>query len=171
MKKIILFLIVVVALIFIADKIYKIYSRHNVNAHEAVILINDCLMKEDVDAFFGLDTGTYDASRHKIVYSLTKKEAYVLDAYIDLPVKYKYALNSDEFTCNIDYAEIEHYGFYNYELGNSNIIARIIVKDASAIRRLGAEQIISQKFLDAQYEYGKINVLSIGKIGVRNACK
>lgn len=172
MKKFFIFLVVVVILIFLSNKIYQYYSRNYINSHEAIVLINDFFSEKEVDAFFNLKKGTYDSTKHMIVYSLIKRDAYLLDTYINLPVKYKNGgFDNGQFNCNLDYLEIKPFGFYNYEIGNSNIIARIIAKDASVIKQLNEKQLIAEKQLGASYKYGKVTVLDVDKNGVNYQCK
>jgi len=167
MKKIFIFFGVVILLIFASDKIYKIYSSNYINDHESIILINNHLSEKDVDAFFNLSAGTYDSKKHRIIYSLLKKDVNLLDAYINLPVKY----SNDQFNCDIVYSEAKPYGFYDYEIGSSSVIARVISADANANRLLNSEQVISEKQLGARYRFGKINVLDVNKSGIIEHCK
>lgn len=174
MKKIFIFLIVAVILVFLSDKIYKIYSRNFINSHESIILINDKLSDNDIDGFFKLSEGTYDSKKHIVVYSLLKrdKDAYLLETYLNLPVKYgsRFA-GKDQFDCDPEYLEVQPYGFYNYEIGNTTIIARLISIDASPIKRLSGEQTISEKALRAGFVFGEINILDVGKNGVTSHCR
>jgi len=172
MKKILLFLIVVVALVFVSDKVYKWYSKNNINAHESIVLINDHFSENEVDAFFNLTKGTYDPNKYQVIYSLIKKDAYLLETYINLPTKYNNgSANNNQFNCDVEYLAIRQYGFYQSEIGNTNIIARIILKGENPIKQLHTDQIIAEKQLGATYSFGKINILDIGKNGVANHCK
>jgi len=170
MKKAFLIIVVIVILIFCSDKIYQFYSSNYVNDHESIILINDGFSGKDVDAFFNLDAGTFDPQKHRIIYSLVKKDAYLLDMYINLPTKYKNGYGQP-FQCGVDYQEVQPYGFYDYEIGNANIIARIILKDANPIKRLKPEEIISEKQLGARFQFGAITILDVDQNGVRDHCK
>ena len=155
MKKILLGILIVVALVFFSDKIYKAYSRNNINAHEAIILINNQLQSNKVDVFFGLEEGTFNPAEHKVVFSLLKKDGYLLDNYINLPSQQNFGkTNTVDFECTIDYEKVRPYNFYDYEIGNKNIIARIIGKNTSTIKKLNSDHIIAQKNLGRNYQFG-----------------
>ena len=172
MKKVLIIFIAIVSLVFLSDKIYQIYSSTNINSHESVVLINNQLTEYEIDSFFNLKEGTYNSKEHKIVFSIIKKDGYLLDKYISLPVKYKTKLpNKNSFDCNSEYEKVRVYRFYDYEINNRNIVARIIIKKASAIKQLNSKQIISEKQLRGNYEFGKLNILDITKDGLTKHCK
>ncbi|WP_179021924.1 hypothetical protein [Winogradskyella forsetii] len=168
MKKLLIAIIVIVILVFLSDKIYKVYSRSNVNSHESILLLNNQLSENEIDLFFNLEQGTYDSNEHKIVFSLLKKDGYLLDNYINLPVRIQ---SSTEFDCNLEYDKARPYGFYDYEIMSKNIIARIITKNASAIKQLNSKEIISEKRLGGNYGFGKLNILDINKNGLSKHCE
>lgn len=171
LRRIIIGIITIIALLYLADMIWKAYSRSNVNSHEAVVLINNHLTSDDIDFFFNLEKGTFNPSEHMIVFSLLKKEQYALSHYTNLPVRNKYSsYNNIEFDCDVEYESVRGYGFYNYELGNYNIIARIIDRNADVRRNLSRDQIITEKYLGIIYQFGKINILDINKNGITKRC-
>ncbi len=172
MKKIIIILITIIALIYVSDKVYQTYSRNYVNAHESIILINNQLLENEIDDFFNLNKGTYDPEKHKIIYSLVRKDGYLLDAYINLPVKNKTRIsNSNGFDCDIEYQQIRAYRFYKNEITNLNIIARLVSINVDVIKSLDSKQSIAKKHLRAKYDFGKINILDINKNGFTNHCQ
>lgn len=171
LKRIIIGIISIIALLYLADMIWKAYSRSNVNSHEAIVLINNHLTSDDIDFFFNLEKGTFNPTEHMIIFSLRTKDGHVLDYYKNLPVRNKYSsYNNIEFDCDVEYESVRGYGFYNYQIGNENIIARIIEKNATVERRLNQNQIITEKHLGIIYQFGKINVLDINKNGITQRC-
>jgi hypothetical protein len=171
MKKIFLGILIVVALVFLSDRIYKFYSRSNVNSHETIILINNQLQSNEVDTFFSLEEGTFNPAEHKVVFSLIKKDGDLLDNYINLPFKQNNGQTSNVgFECNIDYEKVRPYNLYDYEIGNRNIIARIIGKNTSAIKKLNSNKVVAQKNLGGNYQFGKLNILDVNKNGIQKHC-
>lgn len=169
-KKIIIGIISAVALLYLTDFIWKAYSASHVNSHEAIILINNQLTPEDIDSFFDIEKGTFNPMEHMIIFSLEKKNGSQLDSYINLPIRNKYnSYNNIEF--DVDYESVSGYGFYNYQIGNKDIIARIIEKNSDVVGRLQQNKIIAKKYLDANYQFGKINVLDINSNGFSKHCK
>ena len=172
MKKVLIFIGIVLIILFASNKIYKIYSNNYINAHESIVLVNNYLANEEVDTFFGLKNGTYNPQQHRIIFSLKKKEANLLDTWLNLPSRSKYECeNGSPYDCNVDYKEVQHYGFYNYEIGNVYIVARIILYTANAAKDLNQEEVISEMQIDTKYDYGKINILDITKNGITSRCK
>ena len=171
MKKVLLFIVIAVALLFLSDKIYKMYSRNNVNSHETIVLFNNWLDDTEVDTFFGLEQGTYDPATHKMVLNLPKKDGYLLEYYKVIPAKKVGSTGQGVFECDSPYGQINHYGFYNYEVGNRNVIARIIPKEASSQKQLVGDEVVAQKYLNANYQFGTINVFDIYVDGVSKRCQ
>lgn len=171
LRRIIIGIITIIALLYLVDMIWKAYSRSNVNSHEAVVLINNHLTSDDIDFFFNLEKDTFNPSEHMIVFSLRKKDGWALDYYKNLPVRNKYSsYNNIEFDCDVEYESVRGYGFYNYQIGNENIIARIIDRKADVKRNLNRDQIITEKYLGIIYQFGKINILDINKNGITKRC-
>lgn len=171
MKKILLVIISIIILVFIADEIYQYYSRNFVNSHEAVVLINNSLSDTDVDAFFKLEQGTFNPKKHKVVFSLERKDGYMLGYYINLPVrKILSKLNISMFNCNMNYQSLRPYGFYDYELGNRTIIARVISKESNPVKLLNSDKTISKKYLHVNFNFGGVNVFDVGINKVVNHC-
>lgn len=171
MKKILLVLLSVILLVFIADRIYQYYSRNFVNSHESIVLINNVLNDTDVDAFFKLKKGTYNPNKHKVVFSLEREDGYQLEHYINLPVKkITGVLNAKMFDCSMKYQSLRSYGFYDYELGNRNIIARVLTKESNPVKLLNANKTISKKYLRVNFKFGRINVFDVGVNMVVNHC-
>lgn len=171
MKKVLLFILLAVALLFISDRIYQYYSGSHVNSHEAIILINNLLDDADVDSFFGLRSGTYDAQKHKVVFSLVKKEGSVLGYYINLPAKkVSYLTDAGGFNCDNEYPTVSHYRFYDYEVGDKTIIARVIRKTSSSAMQQFANEIIAKRDIHMNYQFGQINVIDVGLNGIEDHC-
>jgi hypothetical protein len=172
MKKILISIVVIVLLVVLSDKIYKFYSRSNVNSHESIILINNQLAENEIDSFFNIEEGTYKPNEHKLVFSLVKKDKNLLDFYKNLPVKHKAKFSSNtEFDCDSEYENVRHYGFYDYEISNRIIIARIITKKASNRSQLNSKEIVSKKQLRGNYSFGKINIFDVNKNGLKKHCR
>lgn len=172
MKKILLAILIIVALVFLSDKIYKIYSRSNVNSHESVVLLNSHLQSDKIDSFFNLEEGTFNPTENNIVFSLPKKNGHLLDYYINLPVKnIGKQMSNFGFECDIDYENVRPYGFYDYEIDNINIVVRIIEKTANVAKHLNSSQIIAQKYLGGNFHPGQITILDVTKNGISNHCK
>jgi hypothetical protein len=170
MKKLFLFTLVIVALVFISNKTYQHYSRNYVNSHESIVLINNLLHGKEVDSFFSLDEGTYNSEKHKVVFSLVKKEGYLLNYYINLPAKKTSNLNPGEFDCDDEYNTMRHYRFYDYEVGNRNVIARVINGEANNRKQLKPVQTVAKKHLSVNYKFGSINVFDVKANGISNHC-
>lgn len=172
MKKVLLFIGVIIIVLFASDTIYKTYSRNYVNSHESVVLINNFLANEEVDTFFGLKKGTYNPQLHRIIFSLRKKDATILDTWLHLPTKSKYECDiGNEFKCDVKYSDVRPFGFYNYEIGNIYIVARIILYNQSGNKELNQNETISEMQIDAKYQYGRINILDVNKNGITSHCK
>lgn len=160
MKKAIIAIIIIIVLIFSADKIYQIYSLNYVNGHESVVLINNQLSENEVDRFFNLKKGTFETKKHLIVFSLERKEHNILDKYINLPTKMRSGIYP-QYECSIEYEQIRTYGFYDYEIGNGQIIARLISNDASSIKDLNSNQTVAERRLDLNFKFGEVNIFNI----------
>ncbi|MFN0189749.1 MAG: hypothetical protein ACKVQV_13695 [Bacteroidia bacterium] len=172
MKKVLIFIGIIIVVLFGSDKIYKIYSSNYINSHESVVLINNFLANEDVDTFFGIKKGTYNPQLHRVIFSLRKKDANILETWLNLPTKSKYECqNGDEFKCDVKYSDVQPFGFYNYEIGNIYIVARIILNNLSGNKELNQNETISEMQIDSKYEYGKINILDVNKNGIISHCK
>lgn len=172
MKSISVVIVLIVVLLFVSDKIYQYYSRHFINAHESIVLINNGLSHTDIDTFFNLKKGTFNTEKYKVVFSLERKNASKLAYYINLPTKNSSdILDSKEFDCQMEYKLLRHFGFYDYELGNINIIARVITKESNPIKQLNSKNILSKKYLDLTFNYGSIHVFDINLNHIVNHCQ
>lgn len=173
LKVIIIGIISILAILYLADLMWKTYSGGNTNSHEAIVLINNHLASDDIDFFFNLEEGTFNPMEHKIVFSLRKEGGQQSDYYINLPVSNMHnSYNNIEFDCNVEYESVSGYRFYNYEVKNQNLIARVMEKNANVNLEasLNQNKIIAEKTLGIIYQYGKINVLEINKNGISQRC-
>jgi hypothetical protein len=143
-----------------------------VNSHESIILINNQLALDEIDAFFGLEEGTFNPAEHKLIFSVPRKEGYMLEYYINLPVNNMHGqYSTTAFACDIDYESVRHFGFYDYQVGLKNIIIRIIEKNTNSTQQLNRPQVIAYKYLSGNYKFGEINILDISKNGISKPCK
>jgi uncharacterized protein YxeA len=154
MKKVLVIILIIFTLILTADRIYKHYSRSNVNSHEAIVLVNHNVDPSKADSFFNLEPGTFNQKNHRIKYGLLRKDASVLDKYINIPM----SMNGS-YNCEVNYQDIRGYNFYDYEVDNVNLLVRLVDKQ-------NERKSITEKYLKMRFEYGKINIVSVGEANI-----
>lgn len=169
MKKIIIFIIAILVLLFLSDKVYKIYRQNYLLNSDAVVNVYFTVPEEDIDAYFNLEESTFNKDEHLVLCSLKKRDAYLLDYYHNLPI-YSNLIAVDY---NESFSLEKHLRFNKKDIGNySTLIARLINKKfTNSYSANLSKSIVGQKFEKININFGKINHIVVDRNGTSPYCK
>ena len=165
-KKILLFIIGIFAILWITVRIFMLYNANNVLDRQVVFEI---YMDEsiNIDDYFNLPKGTFDVNKHILVCKLP--------VYTDR-LKPEFGIKNDlsSIDCRTKYRDGSHIKYENYELKGDSFEMMIVnmYTNLNSINTLlwNEKNIIGKKVFTYNYETGKINRLVFSKDRIYEYC-
>ncbi|KXH85218.1 hypothetical protein [Chryseobacterium kwangjuense] len=172
MKKIILGIVALAAVLFVVLQIFTWYNGNNIMSNQTVFKIYMDVKDEDMDEYFGVEKGTYDKENHMIVCNLPVQPA---------PFKqYQQVVdfNISSIDCNEKYTKGNYVKYDQTELNDDqNATLYIINKNYSPsagpidsqLEGKGAGTVASRQ-VHLEYQMGTINHIVLAKDKVYEYC-
>ncbi|NQX86662.1 MAG: hypothetical protein HRT67_12295 [Flavobacteriaceae bacterium] len=168
MKKVLGVIIGIVAVLWIALKIFGKYDSNNVLYNQASFEIYLDIKNLDINKYFRMTKDTFDIQKHKIVCLLPVE----VQGFKPTSTLVRSDLNNID--CNVTIKNSRLIDYEPYELKGSNFTFMIVNKNASTQlldSPLGKKLILSQKRINHTYSKGKINRLVLSENGFNEHCK
>ncbi|GAL02052.1 hypothetical protein JCM19314_1466 [Nonlabens ulvanivorans] len=168
MKKVLGVIIGIVAIIWIALKIFGKYDSNAVLYNQASFEIYLDTKNLDINEYFGMIKDTFDIQKHKIVCLLPVE----VQGFKPTSTLVRNDLNNIDCNATIKNSRIIDYE--PYELKGSTFTFIIMNKNASTQALnlpLGGAVILSKKRINHNYSKGKINRLVLSEYGLNEHCK
>jgi len=169
LKKFLISILIVVALVYLSGKFYNIYHDNNLLETETVVNIYPNLPDHKVDEFFNLPKGTFDSKKHQILYSFVKSDGYLLDYYLNLPI-YNYQ-NRNNINCEESYSNEKHSRISRNEIVDDGMLYVRLSSDLRAgTSKAKSQSNLAIKTLPISFTFGKINSVIVNEKGTIRYC-
>ncbi|MFC7772387.1 hypothetical protein [Flavobacterium sp. GCM10027622] len=170
MKNFFLTLLLLSALLWLGLRYYNHLNSITLFSNQAVFEINLAINENEVDAFFGLPSGTFDKNKHSIICKLP-----VTVPSFTKPMNKIVSLGPINMNCNEKYDNKIHTKYDNAELNDNNAVL-MIVGNTGLIEITDfdlpiAGKVYATKVIHLDYKRGKINHFIISKDGISDYCK
>ncbi len=151
MKKVIIFIVVVVGLLFLSDFIYKTYRQNVLTNDKAVLFVYVNLNDEDIKHYFGLDEATYEdviSSNYSISCVIPEeRQLHLINVRHNTPVDYINCEQEFDVMSQLEMRKSYHNGY----------------KLRLELRKPESSKNIAYKDVYAPWDYGKINHIVLDK--------
>ena len=123
-----------------------------------------------MDNYFGLTAGTFDSTKHSLIYSFGNANGGVLDYYYNLPVYNYNDLNSID--CKENFSPDKYQRFTRNEIvDNGYLYVRLVNKQYSGFRTAqSSKNILAVKVVPISFTFGKINSIIVNNDGTIRYC-
>ena len=168
MKKVLTIIIGIVAVVWIAVRIFGSYNSNNIMSNEASFEIFVDGNSFDVDDFFDLPDGTFDNDKNILICKLPVD----VQGFNASHVRIKTDLQNID--CNAKFEKGRYIQYKPYELKGTDFEFLLVNKNANLEALdspLGQSLILTKKVLTYDYTKGKINRLVASNSGLSEYCK
>lgn len=170
MKKILLISITILSILWLGLRYYKYLDSKYMFSNQTVFEIYSEFNENEMDAIFGLEPGTFDKNKHKMICKLP----------VDVPSFTKrmnaiVQFGTQKINCKEEFNPKKHTKYNLSEL-NDNEAVLMIVDNRNMLEVVDFDSPIAGKVygsISVKFEYtrGKINHLVISEDGIHEYCK
>ena len=168
MKKISGIIIGIIALLWIALKVFGLYDSKTILYNQASFEIYIDTSNLNVNEYFKLSKDTFDIEKHKIICQLPVD----IQGFKSKNAAVRTDLNNID--CNAKFEKGKYIEYESYELKGTKFTLMVVNKNVNMWMLdspLGQKLIVGKKTLNYNYEKGKINRLLISENGLSEYCK
>jgi hypothetical protein len=168
MKQFLGVLIGIIAIIWIALKIFKSYDANTIMYNQASFEIYMDTEKLDINTYFGLTKDTFNIEKHKIVCLLP------VEIQGFKPSSTLVRTNLNTIDCNATAQKGRTIDYEPYELKGTRFTLIVVPKHASTMMLdspLSKSLVLGKKLINHNYSKGKINRLVVSGNGFYEYCK
>jgi hypothetical protein len=169
MKKALIILLSLIVIAFIGLRAFSIYNANNIMGNQAVFEVYTDLDKSEIDAYFGLEPGTFDPAKQNIVCYLPVEVKGIKPGATGVNF-YSYGID-----CNREFDPGRHTKYSNTELRGSTFTLMIVNSGTPLMLidpkdHLSSRSIVAKKEVRVRYTRGKINHIMISANRAYNYC-
>ena len=169
-NKALLTICIIIAVLYISFRIFRIYESNNIMSNQAVFEVYSDLKDDEIDAYFGLEPGTYDKEKYEIVCRLPVNCEGFKPSFRGL----NYDLSSID--CGEEYDPSKHIKYDNTELTETGFELYVKLRFGIPLELLDPgtilvdSKVLVTKPIFFTYKRGKINRIVITKDITYNYC-
>ncbi|KOS07238.1 hypothetical protein AM493_15235 [Flavobacterium akiainvivens] len=169
MKRVLIVIGTIIGILFIAFQAFSAYNASNIMSNQAVFQVYTTIPDEDIDAYFGLQPGTFNPQRQTLACMLPVKTGDFKVGTV--PVN----INLGGIDCKQEYDKQIHLKYDNTEL-RSNVFRIMIVQKSMPLvlverSGIGAGGTVAYKDIPVNFSRGKINNIVFTPEKAYNYCQ